>query len=366
VGVLGASLLPGIAVAGALLGTAGATSQGKASITTPPPYPVARWTPSTDNLVVVPGAVTVGGAPVSGVRLRVGGYTLPAETDAEGRFSYLLDRTLIGRHVISVVDASKATIAGKPLSANQQEALVTSLGAITAAYPLRDLRESRNPAGEPVVSGRFAFGGVDPPLVSRYSYQLTGTVLDANGKPLVGARVSTRTLDRDYWTVSSPTDSRGRFGALFTASSETGTNPVPMTVRVSKGNFVYQFLPEEYVEFQLLSSARLLIRLPPEGYPMVLPLPTSYPGAVYEGLVIGAAMHGRLVRPVAATWADATGRFTITLPRGLAGKSVSLWEATLDLFSRDAAHPGGPIDLTDWPTALPADAPRDLASVPLR
>jgi hypothetical protein len=360
------ALLAATAAAAVLVAPASAGPAGGFSILTPPPLPVGSWTAATDNLVAVQGTVTDGGAPVSGVRLRVDGYELPRPTDAQGRFAYLLDHTLMGRHVVSVVDASRAEVDGAPLSSAQQTTLAASVGAISVAYPLRDLHASRNAAGQPVVHGRFTFAGLDAPLVSLYSYRLTGTVLDGSGKPFVGARVSTRTLDRDYWTVSSPTDSHGRFSSLFTASSETGKNPVPMTVRVSKGDFVDQFLLEEYVDFQLLKSARLIIRLPPAGYPMVLPLPQSYPGAVYQGLVVGAALGGTPVRPVAATWPDAQGRFTITLPRRLAGKRVSLWEATLDLFSPGAARPGGPIDLADWPASLPGDAPRDLATLRLR
>jgi hypothetical protein len=107
------------------------------------------------------------------------------------------------------------------------------------------------------------------------------------------------------------------------------------------------------------------LRLPPRGYAMVLPLPRSYPGAIYEGIVVGVAQGDVPVRAVSVTWPDAVGRFRLVLPRSLAGRKVSLWEAKLDLFSRAAAKPGGAIDLRDWPRALAPDAPRDLARVTL-
>src|SRR5205823_6574974 len=131
---------------------------------------------------------------------------------------------------------------------------------------------------------------------------------------VVGARVSTRTLDRDFWTVSSLTDAAGRYSSLFTASSEFGGNPVPFSIRVAKGDRVYEFLPDENVVFQRLQSARMDIHLPPRGYPLALPLPASYPGAVYEGIVVGAAADGKPVRPLSATWPDAGGRFRLVLP----------------------------------------------------
>jgi hypothetical protein len=191
-------------------------------------------------------------------------------------------------------------------------------------------------------------------------------VTDANGKPVAGARVSTRTLGRDYWTLSIPTDAQGRYSSLFTASDASGDSPVPFTVRVARGNLVYQFLSQEVVEFQRLRSARMDIRLPPRGYPMLLPLPSSYPGAIYEGIVVGVAQGAVPVRPVSVTWPDANGRFRMVLPASLAGRTLSLWEGKLDLFSHAPAQPGGTIDLRDWPRTLTPETPRDLARVTLR
>lgn len=108
------------------------------------------------------------------------------------------------------------------------------------------------------------------------------------------------------------------------------------------------------------------LRLPPRGYPMLLPLPHSYPGAIYEGVAVGAAQADLPIRPVNITWPDASGRFRILLPSSLAGRTLSLWEAKLDLFSKTPAKAGGTIDLRDWPKTLAPDTPRDLARVTLR
>jgi hypothetical protein len=201
--------------------------------------------------------------------------------------------------------------------------------------------------------------------VGLLTYQLTGTVTDASGKPVVGAQVSTRTLDRDYWTVSTLTDVNGTYSSLFTASSESTVDPVPFTVRVSVGNTVYQFLNEEFVYFPRLKSANLDIRLPPPGYAMAIPRAHSYPGAVYTGILAGAALGNVPIRPVSISWPDRGGRFTIVLPKAFAGRRVSLFEAQLALFSRFAARPGGAVALQSWPKELPADAPRDVASIQL-
>lgn len=345
----------------------GAVLTTRPVIAVPRPYALTAWRPETDNLVTAQGTITIDGSPVTGARVQVDDYVLPAPTDARGRFAYLLDGTRLARHVVSVTDTSKARAGATPLTQDQAAALAAQRAAITVAYPLRDLRVSRDPAGRPVVTGRMLhLPGAAPAPVSLYSYALTGTVTDAAGKPVAGARVSTRTLGRDYWTLSTPTDANGRYSSLFTASDAAGDNPVPFTVRIAKRNLVYQFLPQEVIQFERLRSARLDLRLPPRGYPMLLPLPRAVPGAIYEGTVVGVAQGGVPVRPVRVTWPDENGRFRIVLPRSVAGRTLSLWEAKLDLFSRLAARPGGAIDLRDWPTALSPEIPRDLARVSLR
>jgi hypothetical protein len=294
-------------------------------------------------------------------------YDLPKPTDANGHFVYLLDGTLLQRHVVTVTDASHATAGGQPLTDAERSELLAARGAITVAYTVQDLKVTRDAGGRPVVSGRLVVGrGVTPPRVGLLTYQLSGRVTDSHGNPVAGAQVSTRTLDRDYWTVSTVTDSQGRYTSLFTASAESPGNPVPFSVRVSKGDLVYQFLPQEFVLFQRLQSAKLDIRLPPQGYAMALPQPVSYPGAIFTGVVVGVAQGDQAVRPVKVTWLDPTGHFTMTLPRSLAGRTVGLWEGKLNLFSKVYAEPGASIDLTNWPVTLPSDVPRDLEQIQLK
>src|SRR5262245_19044065 len=216
--VLGAlSLLAFVPLAG------GASAAPGAAIVVPPSIALTHWTADTDNVIAARGTVTLAGIPVSGVRIRVDGYDLAAPTDRAGRFVYLADATRLARHVVSVSDAGHGLAGGRALRDAQRSALAAATSAITVAYPMRGVSVTRDGRGNTVIRGRIAYAdGTPPPLVSHYSYALTGTVTDAEGKPVAGARVSTRTVDRDYWTVSTATDSRGRFSSLFSASDETG------------------------------------------------------------------------------------------------------------------------------------------------
>jgi hypothetical protein len=341
-------------------------ASGAAAIATGQTRPVGKWGPNAPNVYVVTGRVMLGGRPVAGVRVRVDRWVDPVPTPADGSFTYEADSTALGRHPVSIADDAHGRIGSVALTTGQQAVLRRARGAITVAYAIRNLHAVRKSHGKIVVSGRIAYAdGTAPPRVVLYSYRLSGRILDARGKPVVGARISTRTLDRDFWTVSGPSGADGRYDSLFTASSEAPGNPVPFSVRVAIADRVYQFLPEEYVYFPRLRSARMDIELPPSAYPMALPQPVSYQGAVYDGVLVGAALGATPVRPLAATWPDATGAFTLTLPASTAGRTLSLWEDKVQLFSRLPARPGGAVDLREWPTTLGRTAAVGIATIHL-
>jgi hypothetical protein len=354
------------ALVGVWSAAAGPSDATRAAIVTPRPLAVATWNADSDNLVEAGGTIELGGAPVAGVHVRVDDFFVPGATNAEGRFTYLVDHTLLGRHVVAVTNTAGGTIRGAALTGGQQAALLATQSSIEVAYTVRNLTAFRNTAGDPVVTGQIVDSSRGaPPAPGLLTYRLTGTVTDGDGKPVSGAQVSTRTLDRDYWTISTPTDAEGHYSSLFTASSEKPVDPVPFTVRVSIGNTVYQFLAGEFVYFQRLKSASLDIRLPPTGYAMAIPRPRSYPGAVYTGVLAGLARGDTPVRPLSMTWPDRSGRFEIVLPPSLAGRTLSLFEDKLAVFSSVPAEPGGSVALAGWPSSLPADAPRALASIHL-
>ena len=65
-----------------------------------PPYALTKWSARSENFVATRGRLSLNGAPVSGVRLRVDLYGLPAPTDAQGRFVYQADATRLARHAL--------------------------------------------------------------------------------------------------------------------------------------------------------------------------------------------------------------------------------------------------------------------------
>jgi len=174
--------------------------------------------------------------------------------------------------------------------------------------------------------------------------------------------VVTRTQDRDFWTFSQPSDSNGHYVSFFTASDETGADPVPLTVQVASGNVSYASPINKNVNFAALHSATMNVKLPSSSAtPLALPSATSFPGAVYAGTLVGVSGPGGVIKPLSATWPDARGQFTLVLPGSARGKPLRVWEDYSTFFQSATARPGGPIDTGIWPGIPPGLQPQDLA-----
>jgi alcohol dehydrogenase (cytochrome c) len=342
-----------------------ATPLGRARITTQAAVPVRDWQASSTNTQVVTGRVQLGRTPVQGARVAVEGYRIPDRTAADGSFRYSVDVTIPLRHVATVVSAKGAEAKGRPLTAAEQKALVGVHAGFDVGYAIQGLSTTLRSDGRIVVSGRLAStSGAPPPIVALYTYRLTGVVTDSSGRPVAGAVVVTRTQDRDFWTFSTRSDSLGRYTSFFAASDETPVDPVTLSVQVAVGNDSYGLPVGVNVQFDRLHSARMNVQLPASGTGLPAPKPTSYEGAVYEGMLVGVSAPG-VVKPVSARWPDRTGRFSFVLPASLRGKTVSVWESFQQLFQSSPTGPGGPIDLQEWPRSLREDVPRGLTTLKL-
>ncbi|HUQ23653.1 MAG TPA: PQQ-binding-like beta-propeller repeat protein [Gaiellaceae bacterium] len=332
---------------------AGAKGLG-ARLTTVGPIRVRAWLPSGNNTENAPGRLLLRGKPVSGARISVDRYVLPRATGADGRFTAPIDVTLVRRHLVKVADVSRARVSGRPLNAAERSALRAATGGFTVAYRVNSLKASRGKGGNVVVTGRIATrGGFAPAGVSLFTYRLSGRITNADGKPVSGATVVTRTVDRDFWTFSEPSDADGNYTSFFAASDKSQDDPVPFSVQVALGSVSYTSGLIPTVKFKRLRSARMDVQLPARvGGALPLPTATSYEGAVYQGLLVGVSAGGRVLKPVSAQWPDAKGRFRLVLPPSARGKTVRLWQSNFQGFATFPAKPGGDVDLRTWPAGL--------------
>src|SRR5262249_43350663 len=156
---------------------------------------------NSSNVQNLFGRVLLGSTPVVGARLRVDLFRLPAATGKNGGFTYAADNTWPGRHVVKVIDATKATVNGRKLTASGQGASQATSNGFDVGSAIRNLKAQVQDNGNVVVPGRLESSeGSAPPPVGLYTYSLTGTITDASGKPVQGAVVVCRTNDRDFWT----------------------------------------------------------------------------------------------------------------------------------------------------------------------
>lgn len=335
-----------------------------AQITTQGPFTVQFWRANSPNTEVVSGRLLYAGKPVRGAAMEVDNYAVQDRTNAAGQFFYRLDNTLPRRHVVRVLRLAHATIGGRPVTAAQRKALVAATAGFSVGYRISALHAARS-NGQVVLTGRMSYAnGAAPPGVVLYTYRLAGTITDAAGTPVSGATVITRTQDRNFWTFSTPSDAAGHYESFFTASDQAGEDPVPLTVEVASGAHSYLAASGRTVDFGALHSATMNIRLPASpGTAMDLPSASSYPGAEYEGTIVGVSGPGGVIQPVSATWPDASGRFRLVLPGSAAGKTLRVWEDNGVFFQTHTARPGGPIETDVWPHIPPGGQPQGLATV---
>jgi len=309
--------------------------------------------------------LTVGGAPVSGAQVRVDGFTLPSLTGKQGGFSYPADITDAARHDVRIVGLSRARVHGHKLTAAQQANLRAVDAGINVGYRVTNLHAKVQSNGTVRVTGRMTnTAGIAPPTVSLFTYRLSGTITDAQGKPVQGAVVVCRTNDRDFWTFSTPSDASGHYTSVFHASDELNEDPVPLNVGVAVGQVSYGGNLGTVANFARDKSATADIQLK-SGTSYTIAKPVSFTGAVYQGNAVGVAAGGSVIKPVSAHWPDKNGRFSMTLPASARGRTITFWQSDRTFFSGFPAVPGGRVDLTTWPSKLGTAIPSRLAYLKL-
>jgi hypothetical protein len=326
------------------------------------PENVKPWNANLTNVTSVTGRLLWNGTPISGARVAVGKYEVPQATGKAGRFSYDLDDTVAGRHVIHVVSLAHAHVDGKTPTAAEKQAIMRARGGFTSAFAITGVKAQVQKDGSVRVTGTVQDAAHDgPPPVHLVTYELSGRITDANGKPVQGAYVVTRTQDRDYWTRSNASDANGHYTSFFPASDETDDNPVTISVGVALGKTSYGGNLGTNVEFARLKSSVLNVKLG-SGADYKLDKPRAYTASIQSGLAIGVQIGGKVIRPLSERWPTTGGKFSMVLPGSVRGRSLSFFEDQIQVKSRFVAKPGGAADLKFWPKNVSAVVPRDIAS----
>ena len=361
-----ASTVPSAAARLAITARVAATGAARISLSTSQ-LTVRGWTPSSNDTTPVTGRLLLDGKPVKGARIRVDGYVLPRGTAADGGFSYPVDYTLARRHLVSVSGVAHATRSGRPLTPGQRAAVLRAGASFSVAFRASNIHTRLGKGGTIIVTGHLAnTTNVPPPTAVLYTYQLTGRITDADGKPVQGAFVVTRTQDRNFWTFSQPSGADGVYRSFYTASDQAGEDPVPLSMQVALGKVAYGGPLGIIVKFKALQSASVDFQLPAApATSLVASTPTTRPGAVYQGMLVGVQGRKGAVVPEGGNWPDRNGNFRLVLPASERGKTVGLYENARQFFSVRPASPGSAVAPGVWPHGLAQTVPQRLVSITL-
>jgi hypothetical protein len=298
--------------------------------------------------------------PVSGVVIRQNTYRL-APTADDGSFSVRVDATSVRRTQLSVADASNARLVkdgdARKLTASERRDLEAWQGGVDVAFAVKDLQVSEKD-DLVFVTGQLVGQGIAPLRVSLFGYRLRGTLQAPGGN--AGYRVSTRSEDREIWSLASETDKDGAFSGTFLPR----TGDSDLNVEAYKGADVWMTEEPNSTHFEPLSSAVVTIKLDDMGMLSVDDVKAE-PGAIYEGVLVGVADGDQVIKPQAATWPTDGGAFTLIYRKGdLAGDDMQLWQSQRYVYQDNLdVRPGGSVDMGGYPDRLEPADPRGLAHV---
>ncbi|WP_164779395.1 carboxypeptidase-like regulatory domain-containing protein [Paenibacillus kobensis] len=294
-------------------------------------FAATAWRSDGTHITAIKGKLTFGDQPVANALLQVKPQGRNIVTQEDGSFELLVDRSLIAYKPVLVVSVQNAKIAGKPIENKAADSILAASAKITVYHPIEvtKVAASETDASRVKVHARFIIGKDDKiSFFQVYKYRISGTVEDADGRPVKDAIVW---IDRDSgegFAKSTKADRNGRY-EMYYWPEEDETN---LTVIVGKHRYT---LPGGKVfHFPRDTSVDIQIRLPREGFviddePSNL-VCTTAPGAKYSGLLAGLDVPPGT--PYTVTIPDRQGRFVLTVPKDVWEKRPLFFETMSTKF----------------------------------
>jgi len=303
-------------------------------------YALKHWKTDGSHKIELSGKLVQGDQPVAGAILHVGSSIRDIETAEDGSFRFLFDQSLLGQTDVKIVSLDKATVGGQAISQEQSEKGKAASATINVYYPIEIIGVSANGKNADMVDVKgklIADGDASVSYFQEDKFRISGTVKDADGKPVKGAVVW---IDRDTgegFAKSRPADENGYYEMFYLPEDDEDTN---LTVTL---NGVKYTLPEGRVyRFPDDTSINVDISLPKEGTVIVDKPPTlvskTAAGALYEGLMVGLDVPDDVSYSV--TVPDAEGNFTVTVPKTAWERNPTFFETKMSKFIDDELNSG--------------------------
>ncbi len=328
-----------------------------------PVVPIQVWDGTTVNRFQIDGALSLGGKPVAGAKLKANQFTLPAVTGADGKFSVRRDQTVLDQTVLTVKDASKATVGGAAATNAEIDALAAASFSIETAFTVK--LDQGKPALKPgaknvTLTGTVTFANGTPiPGIVLWGYTLSGKIVDAKGAPVAGVYASVSDDEGQTWSLSNQTETDGAYELRYF--------PVPggadFTVRIAFGGSIAKsargvsFAPgtSSTLDLVLDASAVTVVGTGAAGAFEV----KEKTGAEYIGYLVGIS-DGENVIPATLSWPEANGKFTIIIPDVTFTGSIGFFQKRVRFFSETVAAPGADVAANVVPKTLDPGTPRGI------
>ncbi len=323
--------------------------------------PVEIWTREGNNNYHLQGTLSYNGQPVAGALLHTNIYRLPAPTGEDGTFELTGDKTVLQRQVLSAYDLTNARIGGNSLDTEAVEAIEAASVEVESIFEIEvePLSVPANTA-DAVLTGSMMFKGgeIPVPTVQLWGYVLSGTVMDADGNPLVDANVSIRDDEGETWSLSTITDETGEYMLRFYPLGGAFQMRVAQGTRTFESDQETVFNPETSAKMDIIvhSDMGMAMGTGTDGAWEI----TDVPGAEYVGFITGIADGDIPVKDAAVSLPDDTGAFTITLPALPAGSAYTFFQERFRVFADEPLLPGGVVPKELIPDKLEPHIPMGI------
>lgn len=323
-------------------------------------FALKQWKTEGTHRSSISGTYMYGDQPVAKAVLQAGSSKRNIETGEDGTFRILLDQSLLGAANVHVVSLENATVGGKTISTEQSERGMAASTSLNIYYPIEIYSAAVSEQNSELTEIRGRLIADQQASVAYFQedkFRISGTVKNADGRPVQGAVVW---IDRDAgegFAKSSPTDENGSYSMLYLPEDDEDTN---LTVAV--GNVKYTLPEGKVYRFPEDTSLNIDITLPREGTVIDDKPPTlvshTAPGALYSGLLVGLDNPEGVDYTV--TIPDAEGNFSMTVPTKAWAQQPTFFETNMKKFMDEELEPGDSIPSSF--IEIEQNAPRNITA----
>ena len=300
---------------------------------------VTEWKEDGSHHVEIAGHLSANGKPVKGAKIQISERRM-METGKNGEFSLTVDRNIIEKNRLKVMDVKDATVDGEKLDHKTEESLLALEEEILIHYPIAVEKvevNKENPELVDVYAKAQVHEGEKFPNFGTYKYRVGGTIKDHEGNPVEGATVNIRRDGVEGFSMSDPSNEKGVFAMYYIPEDD-------------ENHYFYVHIPSKGISYTLPENKAFLfpgdvgvnidIRLPESGTVIDDTLEnlvaTPAPGSLYRGLLMGVHTD----EEYKITVPERDGSFKLTISKSEWEKNPGFYEVNYQGFHEEEITTG--------------------------